>query len=74
MALSDGARRMVQETVLGFEDRLLTRSEVQERFGFPTKRFLEVSAGRDDGPAEIRFGRLVRYRVRDIQSWIEQHR
>ncbi|WP_395541042.1 helix-turn-helix transcriptional regulator [Neotabrizicola sp. sgz301269] len=52
------------------EDRLMTRKEVEERFAI-TKRFLELSAMRGGGPRLVRVGRLVRYRVKDIQAWIE---
>lgn len=51
------------------DDRLLTRSEVDERFGIP-KRFLELSASRENGPRFVRVGRLVRYRTCDIREWI----
>lgn len=52
------------------EDRLLTRSEVQQRFGI-TQRFLELSAMRGDGPPMVKLGRCVRYRVKDIREWID---
>lgn len=52
------------------DDRLLSRNEVQERFGI-TKRFLETSAARGEGPRMVRVGRLVRYRSQDISSWID---
>lgn len=51
-------------------DRLMSRHEVEKRFGI-TKRFLESAAVRGDGPRFVRIGRLVRYRVPDIQAWIE---
>lgn len=51
------------------DERLLTRSEVQQYFGL-TQRFLEVSAVRGDGPPIVRIGRSVRYRVADIRRWI----
>ena len=51
-------------------DKLLTRSEVAERFGI-SKRFLETSAASGSGPDLVKVGRLVRYRVRDIEAWIE---
>jgi len=55
-------------------DRLLTRAEVEARFGFPTKRYLEVAAIRGDGPPMIRINRSVRYKVRDVMSWIDSCR
>lgn len=55
------------------KERLLSRTEVQERFGIP-KRFLEIAAMRGDGPAIVRIGRLVRYRVQDLEAWIAANR
>ena len=52
------------------DDRLLTRIEVENRFGIP-KRFLETAVSKGNGPEFVRFGRLVRYRVQDIEAWIE---
>ncbi|EKE69966.1 hypothetical protein SAMN04488117_101587 [Celeribacter baekdonensis] len=51
-------------------DRLLSRSEVELNFGV-SRRFLEVSAVRGDGPPMIKIGRSVRYRVGDLREWIE---
>lgn len=52
-------------------NRLLTRDEVQDRYGIG-KRFLEVAAMRNEGPAMVKLGhRTVRYRVCDIEDWIE---
>jgi predicted DNA-binding transcriptional regulator AlpA len=51
-------------------DRLLSRSEVELNFGL-SRRFLEVSAVRGDGPPMIKIGRSVRYRVGDLREWIE---
>jgi predicted DNA-binding transcriptional regulator AlpA len=52
------------------DERLLDRKEVEERFGI-SKRFLELCAVRGDGPRFVRVGRLIRYRAKDIQTWIE---
>ena len=54
-------------------DLLLTRSEVQDRFGIP-KRYLEVSVSRGEGPPFVRFGRTVRYRVSDLMAWLNAKR
>jgi predicted DNA-binding transcriptional regulator AlpA len=54
-------------------DRLLTRKEVEERFGI-SKRFLEVSAVQRVGPAMVRIGRSVRYSATDVRNWIDQQR
>lgn len=51
-------------------DRLLNREEVEARFGI-SKRFLEVAPKSGEGPRVVRIGRLVRYRVKDIEDWIE---
>lgn len=50
--------------------QLLTRDEVETRFGIP-KRFLETCVAKSEGPPIVRVGRLVRYRVSDILGWIE---
>lgn len=54
-------------------DRLLSRAEVEVTFGL-SRRFLEVSAVRGDGPPMVKIGRSVRYRVSDLRSWIEARR
>ena len=54
-------------------DFLLTRLEVQDRFGIP-KRYLEVAVSRGEGPPFVRFGRTVRYRVSDLMAWINERR
>lgn len=54
-------------------DRLLSRAEVEVNFGL-SRRFLEVSAVRGDGPPMVKIGRSVRYRVGDVRAWIEARR
>ncbi len=54
-------------------DRLLSRPEVEATFGI-TRRWLEVSAVRGDGPPMIKIGRSVRYRTGDVQDWIAARR
>ena len=56
----------------GIEDRLLSRREVEQRFGI-TKRYMETAAGRNEGPKIIRIGRMVKFRASDIRAWIEEH-
>lgn len=51
------------------DDRLLTRNQVEDRFGIP-KRFLEISVMKGEGPPIIRLGRSVRYRPMDVIAWI----
>ncbi len=53
--------------------RLLDRRAVELHFGI-SKRFLEVAATRGDGPAMTRIGRSVRYRVGDVEDWIDSKR
>lgn len=55
-------------------ERLLNRQEVEDLFGFPTKRFLEVAALRGDGPPMHKIGRSVRYSVADLRVWLHAHR
>ena len=55
-------------------DRLLSRNEVEVLFGI-SRRYLEVSAVRGDGPPMIRVGsRMVRYRVADLREWLDARR
>lgn len=54
-------------------DRLLSRSEVEDYFGI-SRRFLEVSAVRGDGPPFSRIGRSVKYQVDDLRHWIAARR
>lgn len=51
-------------------ERLLSRAEVQDRFGIG-QRFLADAHKRGEGPRLIRVGRLIRYRVQDVRAWIE---
>ncbi len=53
------------------DDRLLSRREVEERFGI-SKRFLEIAVSRQVGPRIVRIGRSVRYRASDLRTWIEE--
>ena len=55
-------------------ERLLTRQEIEDHFGYPTKRFLEIAAVRGDGPPMIKIGRSVRYRVADLREWLDARR
>ena len=51
------------------DDRLLSRDEVEAHFGI-SKRFLEISAHRGDGPPMTFVGRLRRYRITELRKWI----
>lgn len=50
--------------------RLLSREDVENIYGV-RKRFLEIAAVKGDGPPMVKIGRLVRYRAKDIDEWIE---
>ena len=52
------------------DDHLLTRDQVEDMFGI-SRRYLEAAAHRGEGPAIVRIGRSVRYRIRDVRAWIE---
>lgn len=54
-------------------DRLLSRAEVEVNFGI-TRRYLEIAAVRGDGPPMVKIGRLARYRVSDLRTWIDSQR
>lgn len=62
----------MQDTAIS-SDRLLSRAEVEVSFGL-SRRFLEVSAVRGDGPSMVKIGRSVRYRAGDVRAWIEARR
>ena len=54
--------------------RLLDRDEVEALYGISC-RFLEVAATKGGGPPMIRISRrMVRYRISDIEAWLEEHR
>ncbi|SFB12844.1 Helix-turn-helix domain-containing protein [Poseidonocella pacifica] len=50
--------------------RLMSRTEVADVYGIG-RRFLETAALRGDGPSFVRIGRLVRYRAKDVEAWID---
>lgn len=52
-------------------ERLMTRAEVEERFGI-SRRHLEQLAYQGGGPTMVKIGnRGVRYRPQDVRDWIE---
>lgn len=53
-------------------DRLLSRDEVEQRFGV-SKRFLELAVARRNGPKFVRVGSLIRYTVKDVRGWIAEN-
>jgi excisionase family DNA binding protein len=54
-------------------DRLLTPDEVAVFLGVPLRTIYRWRS-RGDGPRGYRVGRHVRYRVDDIEDWLEDHR
>ncbi|WP_416366906.1 helix-turn-helix transcriptional regulator [Mycolicibacterium gadium] len=64
----DGWRReedAVEETT---DDRWITRQELADRYGVPVKTPAQW-ASKGTGPPYARFGRHVRYRLRDVVAW-----
>jgi predicted DNA-binding transcriptional regulator AlpA len=53
--------------------KLLSRDEVEAWFGI-SKRFLELAVRKNNGPVFVKVGRLTRYRVRDVETWITKNR
>lgn len=53
-------------------DRLLSRREVADLLRVPVPT-LEHWAFKGTGPRYFRVGRHVRYRLEDVQEWLEQH-
>lgn len=54
------------------QQKLLTRAEVHDTYGIPV-RFLERAPSTGQGPKFAKIGRLVFYRVKDIEAWIEEN-
>ncbi len=52
------------------DQRLLTRKEVEERFGVKA-RYLELAVSSGEGPAITRIGRSVFYQTCDVRAWID---
>lgn len=53
--------------------KLLCRDEVEALFGI-SKRFLELAVRKNNGPVFVKVGRLTRYRVQDLETWITKNR
>lgn len=49
---------------------MATRDEVEEIFGYPTRRALELFAVNGGGPRVTRIGRRCYYRLSDIEIWL----
>lgn len=50
------------------DDRWISRQELADRYGVPVKTPAEW-ASKDTGPPYAKFGRHVRYRLRDVLVW-----
>lgn len=53
--------------------KLLSRDEVEALFGI-SKRFLELAVRKKNGPVFVKVGRLTRYRLQDVETWIKKNR
>jgi hypothetical protein len=54
-------------------EHMLSRGEVANIYNIPV-RYLEIAACKGGGPPFVKIGRLVRYRVRDLEEWIASNR
>jgi excisionase family DNA binding protein len=59
------------ETYAEAASKLLTAAEVSEHLRVPIAT-LYVWRHRSEGPPAIKVGRHLRYRVRDLEAWLEQ--
>ncbi len=62
-----------RSTDTGTAARLLSPVELAEYLGVPLATVYRWRA-QHGGPIGIRVGRHVRYRTRDIERWLDQHR
>lgn len=69
----------LQAQTLNVAPALLTEAEAARYIGF-SREFLRQSRshgrrdGRTPGPAYVRFGRTIRYRLVDLDEWALRHR
>ena len=54
-------------------ERLLSEKEVEQFYGI-TRRWLQKKRCTGGGPIFIKIGKSVRYRISDIESFLEAHR
>ena len=54
-------------------DRLLNEKEVEQLYGI-SKRWLQKRRCIGGGPVFIKIGKSVRYRISDIESYLQAHR
>lgn len=50
---------------------MATRDEVEEIFGYPTRRALELFAVNGGGPSVTRIGRRCYYRISHVEAWLK---
>lgn len=50
-----------------------TRNEVEQNFGYPTRRALELFALNGGGPIYEKVGRKCLYRISNVESWLRDH-
>ena len=50
-----------------------TRDEVEEYFGYPTRRALELFALHGGGPVYEKMKRRCYYRIGDVEKWLRDH-
>lgn len=63
-ALRPGRHRRYKVT----DERWITHQELADRYGVPVKTPAEW-ASKGTGPPYVKFGRHVRYRLRDVRAW-----
>jgi excisionase family DNA binding protein len=68
--LDPGQIVLVQGDIGAIVDKLLTQKEVAHQLGI-SERTLERHRVTGTGPRWARLGRLVRYRVSDLEQWVE---
>jgi predicted DNA-binding transcriptional regulator AlpA len=64
----DRTAREEQSTLGNVEDRWLSRPELAARLGVPVKTLAEW-ASKGAGPRYAKFGKHIRYRLRDVIAW-----
>ena len=52
-------------------EQLLTGSQVAERLALGSARTLETWRQAGTGPPFVKLGKLIRYKVSDLNNWIE---
>jgi excisionase family DNA binding protein len=71
--MSTSSTKTASKVGQGNQERLLTPYEVSVFLGVPLRTIYRWRS-RGIGPRGYRIGRHVRYRVDDIERWLEDHR